>query len=138
MMVKEVRTLRRKVAEALNESKLPPVVAQLVLDSVRTELERIVQMQEAAEAASAAVALVAAVEAAAVSAAAEAADAADKADLAVDSEARHPDRRAITEAADSGKAWLSAACSTTAEAAEADIDRRATTIKITTAAALAA
>ena len=50
MMVKEVRTLRRKVAEALNESKLPPVVAQLVLDSVRTELERIVQMQEAAEA----------------------------------------------------------------------------------------
>lgn len=50
MMVKEVRTLRRKVAEALNESKLPPIVAQLVLDSVRTELERIVQMQEAAEA----------------------------------------------------------------------------------------
>ena len=50
MMVKEVRTLRRKIAEALNESKLPPIVAQLVLDSVRTELERIVQMQEAAEA----------------------------------------------------------------------------------------
>lgn len=50
MMVKEVRTLRRKVAEALNESKLPPIVAQLVLDSVRTELERLVQMQEAAEA----------------------------------------------------------------------------------------
>jgi hypothetical protein len=50
MMVKEVKTLRRKIAEALNESKLPPVVAQLVLDSVRTELERIVQMQEAAEA----------------------------------------------------------------------------------------
>lgn len=50
MMVKEVKTLRRKVAEALNESKLPPIVAQLVLDSVRTELERIVQMQEAAEA----------------------------------------------------------------------------------------
>ena len=49
-MVKEVKTLRRKIAEALNESKLPPVVAQLVLDSVRTELERIVQMQEAAEA----------------------------------------------------------------------------------------
>ena len=92
-------------------------------------------VQEAAEAASAAVALVAAAEAAAVSAAAEAADAVDKADLAVDSE----DRRAITEAADSGKAWLSAACSTTAEAAgEAEIDRRATTIKITMAAALAA
>lgn len=50
MMVKEVKTLRRKVAEALNESKLPPIVAQLVLDSVRTELERLVQMQEAAEA----------------------------------------------------------------------------------------
>lgn len=50
MMVKEVKTLRRKVAEALNESKLPPIVAQLVLDSIRTELERIVQMQEAAEA----------------------------------------------------------------------------------------
>lgn len=51
MMVKEVKTLRRRIADALNESKLPPVVAQLVLDSVRTELERIVQMQEAAEAA---------------------------------------------------------------------------------------
>lgn len=50
MMVKEVKTLRRKVAEALNESKLPPIVAQLVLDSVRTELQSIVQMQEAAEA----------------------------------------------------------------------------------------
>lgn len=76
---------------------------------------------------SVAVALVAAAEAAAASAAAEAAGAVDKADLAVDSEGRHPDRRAITEAADSGKAWLSAACSTTAEAAgEADIDRRAT------------
>lgn len=49
MMVKEVKTLRRRIAEALNESKLPPVVAALVLDSVRTELERIVQMQEAAE-----------------------------------------------------------------------------------------
>ena len=49
-MVKEVKTLRRKVAEALNESKLPPIVAQLVLDSVRTELQSIVQMQEAAEA----------------------------------------------------------------------------------------
>lgn len=52
MMVREVKTLRRKIAEALNESKLPPVVAQLVLDSIRTELERIVQMQEAAEAVS--------------------------------------------------------------------------------------
>ena len=50
-MVKEVKTLRRKVAEALNESKLPPVVAALVLDSIRTELQSIVQMQEAAEAA---------------------------------------------------------------------------------------
>nr|DAP37808.1 MAG TPA: hypothetical protein [Caudoviricetes sp.] len=49
-MVREVKTLRRKVAEALNESKLPPVVAQLVLDSIRTELQSIVQMQEAAEA----------------------------------------------------------------------------------------
>lgn len=51
MMVKEVKTLRRRIAEALNESKLPPIVAQLVLDSVRTELQSIVQMQEAAEAA---------------------------------------------------------------------------------------
>jgi hypothetical protein len=51
MMVKEVKTLRRRIAEALNESKLPPVVAQLVLDSIRTELQSIVQMQEAAEAA---------------------------------------------------------------------------------------
>ena len=50
-MVKEVKTLRRRIAEALNESKLPPVVAQLVLDSIRTELQSIVQMQEAAEAA---------------------------------------------------------------------------------------
>ena len=46
MMVREVKTLRRKVAEALNESKLPPVVAQLVLDSIRTELQSIVQMEE--------------------------------------------------------------------------------------------
>lgn len=50
MMVKEVKTLRRRIAEALNESKLPPVVAALVLDSIRTELQSIVQMQEAAEA----------------------------------------------------------------------------------------
>ena len=51
MMVREVKTLRRKVAEALNESKLPPVVAQLVLDSIRTELQSIVQMQAAQAAA---------------------------------------------------------------------------------------
>ena len=51
MMVKEVNELRRKIAEALNESRLPPVVAALVLDSYRAELQRLVEMQEAAEAA---------------------------------------------------------------------------------------
>ena len=51
MMVKEVNELRRKIAEALNGSRLPPVVAALVLDSYRAELQRLVEMQEAAEAA---------------------------------------------------------------------------------------
>lgn len=50
-MVREVNALRRKIAEALNGSKLPPVVAALVLDSYRAELQRLVEMQEAAEAA---------------------------------------------------------------------------------------
>lgn len=49
MMVKEVNELRRKIAEALNGSRLPPVVAALVLDSYRAELQRLVEMQEAAE-----------------------------------------------------------------------------------------
>lgn len=51
MMVKEVNELRRKIAEALNGSRLPPVVAALVLDSYRAELQRLVEMQESAEAA---------------------------------------------------------------------------------------
>ena len=50
MMVKEVTELRKKIAEALNGSRLPPVVAALVLDSYRAELQRLVEMQEAAEA----------------------------------------------------------------------------------------
>lgn len=49
MMVKEVNELRKKIAEALNGSRLPPVVAALVLDSYRAELQRLVEMQEAAE-----------------------------------------------------------------------------------------
>lgn len=51
MMVREVKELRQKIAEALNGSRLPPVVAALVLDSYRAELQRLVEMQEAAEAA---------------------------------------------------------------------------------------
>lgn len=51
MMVREVNELRQKIAEALNGSRLPPVVAALVLDSYRAELQRLVEMQEAAEAA---------------------------------------------------------------------------------------
>ena len=50
MMVKEVNELRQKIAEALNGSRLPPVVAALVLDSYRAELQRLVEMQEAADA----------------------------------------------------------------------------------------
>ena len=49
MMVREVNELRKKIAEALNGSRLPPVVAALVLDSYRAELQRLVEMQEAAE-----------------------------------------------------------------------------------------
>ena len=51
MMVREVNELRQKIAEALNGSRLPPVVAALVLDSYRAEMQRLVEMQEAAEAA---------------------------------------------------------------------------------------
>lgn len=51
MMVREVKELRQKIAAALNGSRLPPVVAALVLDSYRSELQRLVEMQEAAEAA---------------------------------------------------------------------------------------
>lgn len=51
MMVREVKELRQKITEALNGSRLPPVVAALVLDSYRGELQRLVEMQEAAEAA---------------------------------------------------------------------------------------
>lgn len=50
MMVREVNELRKKIAEALNGSRLPPVVAALVLDSYRAEIQRLVEMQEAAEA----------------------------------------------------------------------------------------
>ena len=49
-MVKEVNALRRKLAEEINEAKLPPVVALLIVDALRAELQQIVQMQEAAEA----------------------------------------------------------------------------------------
>lgn len=49
-MVREVNELKKKIAEALNGSRLPPVVAALVLDSYRAELQRLVEMQEAAEA----------------------------------------------------------------------------------------
>lgn len=49
MMVREVKELRQKITEALNGSRLPPVVAALVLDSYRAELQRLVEMQEAAE-----------------------------------------------------------------------------------------
>lgn len=52
-MVKEVNELRRKIAEALNESRLPPVVAQLVLETMLPELRQLVAMQAAAEAAEA-------------------------------------------------------------------------------------
>ena len=52
-MVKEVNELRRRIAEALNESKLPPVVAQLVLETMLPELRQLVAMQAAAEAAEA-------------------------------------------------------------------------------------
>ena len=52
-MVKEVNELRRRIAEALNESKLPPVVAQLVLEAMLPELRQLVAMQAAAEAAEA-------------------------------------------------------------------------------------
>lgn len=51
MMVREVKELKQKITEALNGSRLPPVVAALVLDSYRAELQRLVEMQEAAEAA---------------------------------------------------------------------------------------
>lgn len=50
MMVREVKELRQKIAAALNGSRLPPVVAALVLDIYRAELQRLVEMQEAAEA----------------------------------------------------------------------------------------
>lgn len=52
-MVKEVNELRRRIAEALNESRLPPVVAQLVLETMLPELRQLVAMQAAAEAAEA-------------------------------------------------------------------------------------
>lgn len=49
-MVREVNALRRKLAEEINGAKLPPVVALLIVDALRAELQQIVQMQEAAEA----------------------------------------------------------------------------------------
>lgn len=49
-MVREVNALRKKLAEDINEAKLAPVVALLILDALRAELSQIVQMQEAAEA----------------------------------------------------------------------------------------
>lgn len=50
MMVQEVTALRQKIVGALNEAKLPPVVAALVLDNIRGELKGLVDMQAAAEA----------------------------------------------------------------------------------------
>lgn len=49
-MVREVKALRRKLAEDINEAKLPPVVTLLIVDALRAELQQIVQIQEAAEA----------------------------------------------------------------------------------------
>ena len=49
MMVQEVNALRQKIVGALNEAKLPPVVAALVLDNIRGELQGLVRMQEEAE-----------------------------------------------------------------------------------------
>lgn len=49
-MVREVKALRRKLAEEINEAKLPPVVTLLIVEALRAELQQIVQIQEAAEA----------------------------------------------------------------------------------------
>lgn len=49
-MVTEVNTLKKKLAEALNESNLPPVVVQLVLEGLLGEVRALVQMQAAVEA----------------------------------------------------------------------------------------
>lgn len=49
-MVREVKALRRKLADEINGTKLPPVVALLIVDALRAELQQIVQIQEAAEA----------------------------------------------------------------------------------------
>lgn len=49
-MVREVNALRKKLAGDINEAKVAPVVALLILDALRAELQQIVQMQEAAEA----------------------------------------------------------------------------------------
>lgn len=49
-MVTEVNTLKKKLAAALNESNLPPVVVQLVLEGLLGEVRALVQMQAAVEA----------------------------------------------------------------------------------------
>lgn len=49
-MVREIKALRRKLTECINEAKVAPVVTLLILDALRAELQQIVQMQEAAEA----------------------------------------------------------------------------------------
>ena len=51
-MVMEVNTLKTKLAEALNGSNLPPVVVQLVLEGLLSEVRALVQMQAAVEAVS--------------------------------------------------------------------------------------
>lgn len=51
-MVMEVNTLKKKLAEALNGSNLPPVVVQLVLEGLLGEVRALVQMQAAVEAVS--------------------------------------------------------------------------------------
>ena len=55
-MVIEVKTLKQKIVDAVNEAKLPPVVAQLVVESVLADINQYVMMQEAAEATAAAAA----------------------------------------------------------------------------------
>lgn len=48
-MVREVKELREKMAQAVNAAKLPPVVALLVLDALRAELAEFVRKQEEVE-----------------------------------------------------------------------------------------
>ncbi len=49
-MVQEIRTLQKRLAQAVNESGLSPAVAELVLAGVHTELLGLVEKQAQAEA----------------------------------------------------------------------------------------